>query len=116
MIDRDRIFSTVPPAPALRKLAPGARQAIALATVAAVLDAIERQAREPDAWEGDKLLDALQALNRSRPFDALGACADALSHADERGGGDWARQPDTASLQQLRRALAHTAAAALPPS
>jgi hypothetical protein len=115
VIDRDRIFSTVPPGHALRKLEPGARKSIALATVSAVLQAIEQQAREPDAWEGAKLLDAIQALNRGQPFDALGACAEALSVADERGAGAWARQPDTATLHQLRRALAYTAAAALPP-
>lgn len=107
MLDRDRLFAAVPPGHVLKNMAPAAQGSIVRGTLHGVLDAIEDDGREPDAWEGDKLLDAMQALHRGRLFDALGACAEALARDDERGPGDWTRSDETATLVQLRRALAH---------
>ena len=107
------LLADVPGAHVFATMEPQARKNLLVDKVNAVLDAIEGQSRQPDAWEGGELADAMSLVRVNWAHAACGALWKAFVPDEERGGGPYPRNETTPTLEQLRDALADAANAPL---
>lgn len=113
-MDRDALMNSLPANDQFLAFEPWRKKETVEKLMGAILDGLEAEKREPDAWEAHDLLAAIGALTGRMYGAALTYAAHCLASPEERYKRSWPRAHETPTVAQLRKALEYVAGMPAP--
>ena len=104
-MDIEALRARIPTVATLRMSAFGNRTRAVVEAVGEIVAEIERDGRQPNAWESDNLLDAIDSLRTGNPFLATAHLQFSLATSESHGNGFTVPRHERTTVNDLKLRL-----------